>query len=73
MNCTPNVRQKNLTFGGVFLMSKYSHELKMEVVKHYTEKHLSLQETAIHFNLAGAEIIVDGNVYIMRKVHKVYI
>ena len=26
---------KNLTFGGVFFMSKYSNEFKLEVVQYY--------------------------------------
>lgn len=33
--------------------------------------HLSLQETAIYFNLAG-DWIVSRSVYIMRKVHKCF-
>ena len=50
MKCTPNVRQKSLTFGGVFLMSKYSVEFKLEVVKYYLRGH-GYGETAKHFKL----------------------
>ena len=41
---------KNLTFGGVFFMSKYSAEFKLEVVKYYLNGH-GYGETAKYFKL----------------------
>ena len=38
LKCTPNVRQKGLTFGGVFFMSKYSNKFKLAVIKYYLEE-----------------------------------
>ena len=43
---------KKLTFGGVFLMSKYSNEFKLKVVKYCIEEHHGYKETAKHFNMA---------------------
>ena len=51
MKCTPNVRQKSLTFGGVFLLSKYSYEFKLEVVKYCVEKHHGAKYAAKHFSI----------------------
>lgn len=34
---------KNLTFGGVFFMSKYSDEFKVEVVKYYEKNHIGCE------------------------------
>ena len=48
---------KNLTFGGVFLMSKYSHEFKLQVVQYCLEKHFGFQATADHFNLSHHSIV----------------
>ena len=42
---------KNLKFGGVFLMSKYSSEFKLEVVKYCVEGHHCYAATAKHFNM----------------------
>ena len=50
--------------------SSYSGMFKQNVVKYMHENHLSLQETAFHFNLEIMILLIDGNVYIMRKGHK---
>lgn len=42
---------KNLTFGGVFFMSKYSEEFKLEVVKYCIEKHHSSYDASEKFNI----------------------
>ena len=51
MNCTPNVRQKCLTFGGVFFMSKYSLEFKLKVVNYCIENHCGCNICANHFGI----------------------
>jgi len=45
---------KNLTFGGVFFMSKYSKELKLEVVKYCLEKCNSVYDASKKFNIPSA-------------------
>ena len=57
MKCTPNVRQKGLTFGGVFFMSKYSNDFKLEVIEYY-KKYGGLKRTANYFNIPS-----DNTVY----------
>lgn len=42
---------KNLTFGGVFFMSKYSLEFKLEVVKYCIEGHHSRRDTSKKFGI----------------------
>ena len=42
---------KNLTFGGVFFMSKYSSELKLQIVKYCVEEYHSSYDAAKKFNL----------------------
>ena len=49
---------KNLTFGGVFLMSKYSNEFKLKVVKYCIEEHHGYKETAKHFNMAQSHTVL---------------
>ena len=58
MNCTPNVRQKNLTFGGAFFMSKYSKEFKLEVIKYCIEGHHSARDAMEEFNLPTTSSIL---------------
>ncbi len=36
------------------------------------KNHLSLKETAYHFNLGNLDVVKNGNVYIMRKDHKLF-
>ena len=48
---------KNLTFGGVFFMSKYSLEFKLKVVKYCIEEQHGFKETAKHFNIPAKENI----------------
>ena len=43
--------KKNLTFGGVFFMSKYSVKLKLEVVKYCIEEHHSTRDAAKKFGI----------------------
>jgi transposase len=50
---------KNLTFGGAFLMSKYSNEFKMEVVKYYLEKHMGYVQVAKYFNISTYSIVKE--------------
>ena len=57
MKCTPNVRQKSLTFGGVFFMSKYSQELKLKIVKYCIEEHHGIKETAKHFSIPSSSTV----------------
>ncbi len=45
MKCTPNVGQK-LTFGGVFFMSKYSYEERLETVLRIVEDGMSPKQSA---------------------------
>lgn len=42
---------KNLTFGGVFFMSKYSYEFKLEVVKYCINNHYGFKSAANLFNI----------------------
>ena len=42
---------KNLTFGGVFLMSKYSTDFKLKVVNYCIEEHYGYRKAANHFNI----------------------
>ena len=46
---------KNLTFGGVFFMSKYSSEFKLEVVQYCIYEHHGFKEAAKHFNIPAKE------------------
>ena len=46
---------KNLTFGGVFFMSKYSLEFKLNVVKYCIEEQHGFKEAAKHFNIPAKE------------------
>ena len=48
---------KNLTFGGVFFMSKYSNEFKLEVVKYCIEKHHGYKDASKHFGIPSHENI----------------
>lgn len=48
---------KNLTFGGVFFMSKYSNEFKEEVVKYYEKNHIGCELLARHFNVPNESIV----------------
>ena len=57
MKCTPNVRQKSLTFGGVFFISKYSSDFKLDVVKYCIENHVGFQSTADHFNISNHSLV----------------
>ena len=50
---------KNLTFGGVFFMSKYSYEFKLEVVKYYFENYGGYEITANHFNISSATSVKE--------------
>ena len=49
---------KSLTFGGVFLMSKYSNEFKLKVVKYCIKGHHGYKDTARHFNMAQDHTIL---------------
>lgn len=42
---------KNLTFGGVFFMSKYSNKFKLEVVQYYLKNYGGYGITASYFNI----------------------
>ena len=57
MNSTPNVRQKCLTFGGVFFMSKYSLEFKLEVVRYCIEEHHGCEDASKYFGIPSPENI----------------
>ena len=46
---------KNLIFGGVFFMSKYSLEFKLNVVKYCIEEQHGFKEVAKHFNIPAKE------------------
>ncbi len=48
---------KNLTFGGVFFMSKYSKEFKLKVVKYCIENYHSYQDAANYFGIPSRENI----------------
>ena len=48
---------KNLIFGGVFFMSKYSSEFKLEVVKYYEKNHIGCELLARHFNVPNESIV----------------
>ena len=48
---------KNLTFGGVFFMSKYSNEFKLKVVKYCIEKHHGYKDASKHFGIPSHENI----------------
>ena len=58
MNCTPNVRQKSLTFGGIF-MSKYTSEFKLEVVKYYLTENCGYRAAANHFNITTCSLVKE--------------
>ena len=51
LKCTPNVRQKCLTFGGVFFMSKYSNEFKLKVIEYCINKHHGYKDAEKHFGV----------------------
>ena len=53
----PQMLDKNLTFGGVFFMSKYSNEFKLEVVKYCIEKHHGYKDASKHFGIPSHENI----------------
>ena len=42
---------KNLAFGGVFFMNKYSNEFKLKVVKYCVEEHHGYRNAANHFSI----------------------
>jgi hypothetical protein len=44
VTCAPNVRQKNLMFGGAFFMAKHSVEVKLNSVLYYLNNNTSLRE-----------------------------
>ena len=50
---------KNLTFGGVFFMGKYSNEFKLKVVKYCIEEQHSYSDTAKHFSIPSATTILQ--------------
>ena len=49
---------KNLTFGGVFFMSKYSSEFKLEVVKYCIEQHHGYEDAAKKFKIPSSTPIL---------------
>ena len=48
---------KKLTFGGVFFMSKYSENFKLEIVKYCIEQHHSYRSAAKHFNVPASCVL----------------
>jgi len=50
---------KNLTFGGVFFMSKYSNEFKLEVIKYCIDEHHGYLDTAKHFSISSSTTVLQ--------------
>ena len=50
---------KNLTFGGVVFLSKYSNELKLKVVKYCIDEHHGYVDAAKHFGIASETTVLQ--------------
>jgi transposase len=48
---------KNLTFGGVFFMSKYSNEFKLKVVNYCLENNVGYRRAANYFNIPSKTLV----------------
>ena len=49
---------KNITFGGVFFMSKYSNEFKLKVVEYFINEHYGYQNAKIMLKKENKIVII---------------